>query len=290
MRTAHPNRTFSLLLGIGLMVVLLMGAAAYRAVLAGCPDGIKMSLTCLFFPTHTDLGVHLVSYLFIAFIFLLIATGLIMWRRQRNRTLSLVNNLVITKAADAKLDELLLRVGLKDKVSILDSANSLSFCAGFLSPHIYISQAIVDSFTSEQLEALLLHEKQHLDNYDPIKTLISRLFATVLFLIPFLEDILNGYLVEKEIAADQKAIHIQGHNRGIAGALNMLLQKNFSLPNTGWTVGGSDSLEYRIESLFGTLPPKSFHISLNHIIISFVVIATLLILTITPFPGSHPVI
>ena len=290
MRTAHPNRPFSLLLGIGLMVVLLMGAAAYRAVLAGCPHSSDMSFNCLFSPTHTDIGVHLISYSFVALIFPLVVAGLVMWRRQRNRSLSLVNNLEITKTPEPKVDTLLLRLGLKDKVSILDSTGSLSFCAGFLSPHIYISQAIVNNFTLEQLEALLLHEKQHLDNYDPMKTFTSRLFAAILFFIPCLQDLLDCYLVEKEIAADQKAVRIQGHNRGIAGALNMLLQKNFSLPNTAWTVGGSDSLEYRIESLSGTLPSKSFHLSPYHLIVSLFIIITLLILSVSPFSSSHPAI
>lgn len=290
MRTAHPNRTFSLILGTGIIVMLLGAVASYRIILAGCPNDCKINFACLLLPTHYDMGVHFTSYLLIGAIILLTIIGLIMWRGQRKRTLSLVKNLEITNTSDAKLDELLLRVGLKDKVSILASARSISFCAGFLYPHIYISQAIVDSFTSEQLEALLFHEKQHLENYDPLKTLISRLFATVLFFIPFLQDVMNGYLVEKEIAADQKAIRIQGHNRGIAGALNMLLQENFSFPNNGWVVGGADSLEYRIESLFGTLPRESFHISFIHVIISFIVIGTLLALSITPFPGSHPMI
>lgn len=268
---------------------MLLGAiASYRIILAGCPNDCMVNIVCLLLPTHYDMGLHFLSYFLLGTIFLLTIIGMVIWRGQRKRTLSLVNNLEITNAANAKLDKLLLRVGLKDKVSILDSARSISFCAGFLSPHIYISQAIVDSLTLEQLEALLLHEKQHLENYDPLKTLVSRLFATVLFFIPFLQDILNGYLVEKEIAADQKAIRIQGHNRGIAGALNILIQENSSLPNTAWAVGGADSLEYRIESLFGTLPRESFHISFIHIIISFIVIGTLLTLSITPFPGSHP--
>lgn len=288
MRTAQPNRIFFLLLGIGLTVMLLAATATYRIILAGCPDNCMVNLVCLFLPTHHDMGVHFLGYLFMGTIFLLTATGLILWLRQRNRTVSLVSNLAITSVSDGKLDKLLLRVGLKDKVNILDSTNSLCFCAGFISPRIYISQAIVDRFTVEQLEALLLHEKQHLDNYDPVKTLISRLFATILFFIPFLRDMLNGYLVEKEIAADQKAIRKQGHNRGIAGALDMLLQETLTLPAAGWVVGGSDSLEYRLESLFGNAPREAYHISFSHYIVSLLVITTLLTLSIAPFPPSHP--
>ena len=65
MRAAYPDRTFKVLIGAGAILALLLGIAAYRAILAGCPDGGgKIDLACFFWPTHTDIGVHLLSYAF----------------------------------------------------------------------------------------------------------------------------------------------------------------------------------------------------------------------------------
>ena len=81
MRAMNPNRTFKVLIGAGAILALLLGVAAYRAILSGCPyDGGKIDLACLFLPTHTDIGVHLLSYAFIGTILLGAFSGLVLWR------------------------------------------------------------------------------------------------------------------------------------------------------------------------------------------------------------------
>ncbi len=83
MRAMYPDRTFKVLIGAGAILALLLGVAAYRAILAGCPENHIMStLACLFLPTHTDIGVHLLSYAFMGTILLGVFSGLVLWRRQ----------------------------------------------------------------------------------------------------------------------------------------------------------------------------------------------------------------
>ena len=289
MRGMYPNRAFKVLIGAGAILALLLGAAAYRAILAGCPDSaVKIDLTCLFLPTHTDLGIHLLSYAFIGTILLGASFWLVLWHRQRTGMALFTRNLVVLRASDSELELLTLRLGLKDKVSLLDSEVPLCFCAGFISPHIYLSRGMIDRLTTEQLEALLLHEKHHLENYDPLKTLLGRLVASALFFIPVLPDIFKRYLIEKEIAADQKAIRQQGHYRGIAGALNKLLREHSTVPAKGWAVGGAEALEYRIDNLLGRPPQDIHHIPLRHIITSFLITTVFVVTILVPLPGSHP--
>ncbi len=65
------GRTFKVLIGAGILLMFLLGAAAYRAVMAGCPENLlRLDIVCLFLPTHTDLGIHLLSYVFVGVIFL----------------------------------------------------------------------------------------------------------------------------------------------------------------------------------------------------------------------------
>ncbi len=163
MRAMNPNRTFKVLIGAGAILALLLGVAAYRAILSGCPDGGgKIDLACLFLPTHTDIGVHLLSYAFMGTILLGTFSGLVLWRRQWTKMRLLTRKLAQLRVPDSELKALTRCLDLKDKVHLLDSEVPLCFCAGFISPRIYVSRGMVEKLVPQELEALLLHEKHHL--------------------------------------------------------------------------------------------------------------------------------
>ena len=285
----YPDRAFKVLMGASAILALLLGAAAYRAILAGCPDGGgKIDLSCLFLPTHTDLGIHLLSYAFMGTILLGTYSWLVLWHRQRTKVASLTRNLAALRAPDSELEPLTWRLGLKDKVRLLDSEVPLCFCAGFISPRVYLSRGMVEKLTPEELDALLLHEKHHMENYDPLKMLLGRLVVSALFFIPSLRDIFEHYLIDKEIAADRSAIQSQGYFRGIAGAIEKLLQERSTIPAEGLVVGGAEALSYRIDHLMGHAPRHGLYIPIAHLATSFL-ITTLIIATIlAPLSGSHP--
>ncbi len=271
------------------MLVLLLGAALGRTILAGCPDGWSHStLACLFLPTHTDLGIHLISYVFIGTILLGIYSWLVLLRRPWTKLRSLTSNLALLHAPDNELEPLTRRLGLKDKVHLLDFEAPLCFCAGFISPHIYLSRGMTQKLTPEELEALLLHEKYHLQNHDPLKVLLGKLVVSALFFIPALKDILKRYLIEKEIAADCSATRYQGHSRGIAGALEKLVQGHSTAPAEALAVGGAEALECRIDYLMGRAPQCVYPIPISHIVTSFLIVALTIAAILAPLSGSHP--
>ena len=83
MGAMYPNRTFKVLIGAGVTLAVLLGVATYRTVLTGCPESHNMNiLACLFLPTHTDLSIHLLSYVFIGTILLGVFSGSVLWCRQ----------------------------------------------------------------------------------------------------------------------------------------------------------------------------------------------------------------
>ncbi len=285
----YPSRTFKILIGTSAILALLLGVAVYRATLAGCPGGWdKSGFACLFLPTHTDIGIHLLSYAFMGTIILGTASGLVLWRRQLVKTHTLSKSLALLHASDSELRPLTHRLGLKDKVHLLDSEAPLCFCAGFVSPRIYLSRRIVEKLTPKELEALLLHEKHHLENRAPLKILVGKLVVSTLFFIPALQDILKHYLIEMEIAADRSAIQYQGHRRGIAGALEKIIQECASTPVQGLTIGGTDALTYRIDHLMGRAPQRLYHIPHYRLAPSFLITALTLATILAPLSGSHP--
>ena len=296
MRAVHSDRAFKVLIGAGATLALLFGTAVYRAILAGCPNGGgKIDFACLFLPTHTDLGTHLISYAFMGMIFLGVSFSLVLWCRQWTKMRLLNKNLVVLHVSDSRLGPLTWRLGLKDKVRLLDSKVPLCFCAGFISPHVYLSRGMVAKLTPEELDALLLHEKHHMENHDPLKILLGKLVVSSFFFIPALRDVFKRYLIEKEIAADKSAIRYQGHSMGIAGALKKLVGERSTTPAEGLAVGGAEglavggaeALSYRIDHLMGHASQRGFRFPIPSLITSFL-ITTLTIATIlAPLPGSH---
>ena len=289
MRATYPDRTFKVLIGAGAILALLLGIAAYRAILAGCPENHDTcTFACFFWPAHTDLGVHLLSYAFMGTILLGAISGLVLWRRQWTKMRLLTRKLVQLRIPDSELKALTRCLGLKDKVHLLDSEVPLCFCAGFISPRIYISRGMVEKLVPQELEALLIHEKRHLENHDPLKILLGKLVATALFFIPVLRDMLKHYLIDKEIAADRSAIQYQGHYRGIAGALEKLLQEHSTIPAEGLVAGGAEALSYRIDHLMGHASQPGFRIPIPHFATSFLITALILATIVAPLSGSHP--
>lgn len=286
----HPDRTFKLLIGTSAMLALLLAAAVSRVTMAGCPEGWSESpLACLFLPTHTDLYVHLLGYTFTGAVVSGIFSGLILWRRQWTKGHMLSMESALSPSLTEGLMILIHRLGLQDKVRVLDSDANLCFCAGLISPRIYVFRGAIEKLTTLELEAVLLHEKHHLKNRLPFKKLVVRLIVSILFFIPILQDMLRQFLIEAEIVADSYAIQHQGHRRGIAGALQKMLQEFPKLAWSSITAGGADALTYRIDCLTGRTPRLRYRVPLKRFVTSVIITAFIAASTLLPLPSSHPV-
>lgn len=283
----HPSKPFIVLMGTGVLLVSLLGAAAVHAALAGCAERWTVrELTCLFVPDSGDIGIHLLSYAIAGMVLLGAFSAVMLGRRQWVELRLLIRNLTLLHAPHKGLEPLLRRLGLEDRVCLLDSEDSLCFCAGFASPRIYVSRGLVEKLTPQELEAMLLHEKHHFRNYDPLRVLSARLLVAALFFIPVLKDMLKRYLLEKEVAADRSAIRYQGHSRGLAGALQKLIQERKPVTVA---VGGTEAIEYRIEHLTGHSPQHLYRTPLTGYVTSSLVAGLLLATILVPLSGSRPV-
>jgi beta-lactamase regulating signal transducer with metallopeptidase domain len=267
MRKLPPSRTWYALFGIGTFVVFMLGAAAWQILLQADPTDCSLNgVICLFIPDHSDWYIHLFSYVLMAPLMLALFLFVNTWRKPRSRLNALTNNLASLSATDERLETLAERWDLTGKVHLLDSDDYICFCACFFSPRIYVSRAVVQALTAEELEALLLHEKYHLEHHDPLRILLGELIVSGFFFIPVLGDLFNRYLVRKEIAADQNAIRNQGNRHGIASTLQKLLQKDTGDGTTSFAVSGTEALRNRIDYMLGRVTAEP--IPLWHIVIS----------------------
>src|ERR1039458_5632332 len=160
MKKPRPGRAWYALLVLGALVVFMLGAAAWQVLLQGNPTDCRWKgVICLFIPDFSDWYIHLFSYILMVPLMLALFLFFNVWRKQRTYIKILTNNVTFLALRDIQLENLADRLGLKCRVFLLDSNDYFSFCSGFFYPRIYVSRAIIDSLTAEELEALILHEK-----------------------------------------------------------------------------------------------------------------------------------
>ncbi len=268
MKTPHPGRTWSILFVLGAGTVFILGAAAWHALLQGDPMGCTMNeLECLLVPSRSDLGIHLISYALMTPLMGAMFFWFSAWRHQQSRISKLAGSLSRITCRDNRLDSTAGKLGLQGKVSLIDSEDMLSFCAFFFSPRIFISRGMVNALADRELEAVLVHEKYHLVNRDPLRMFVGRSLVSGLFFAPVLKDLFHRYLSRKEIAADQSAIAYQAHRGGIVGALRKLVEQNAVAPSgLTLTVGATEELERRVAFIVGR--PHKEHLNLSHTLVS----------------------
>ncbi len=257
-------------------------------MIASSPNGgFYTNFVHLFMLNNIDAITHLCCYAFMVMIIAGTYTLSRMWYEQRAKILSLATNVSLLQTSDRELEQLILDPGVRDKVRLIDSDTPICFCAGFISPRIYLSRGMVAKLTPDELEALLLHEKYHMENHDPLKILLGKIVVSALFFIPILRAILKHYLVEKEVAADQSAIRYQGHSHGIAGALyKMLVEKPVAL--NPLAAHGGDAIKYRIDYLTRADSRIRPDIPKLHLAISSLVIAFITFTILAPLPTHLP--
>ncbi len=200
--------------------------------------------------------------------------GLIIFRETRKRVVVL----------PGQLDKLTRGLGLKDSVRLIDVSAPLAFCFGIINPKIYLSTTVVQLMTVEELKAILLHEKHHLDNRDSMTFFLGRLIENLFLFFPLTTEIINGFRVRREIAADGYAIKVLGQKEAIISALRKLLLVESS-PRILPAFADSNTLEERILALKGASGPK--RISKVNVVLSCLGILGLLGIVVTPISAME---
>ena len=116
-------------------------------------------------------------------------------------------------------------VGLQGRVTLIFSERAVAFCYGWFKPRVCMSTGVLDELTDAEVQALLLHERHHLVQRDPLRTSIARVLASAYFFLPVLRALSRQYLVLREIEADREVVEHQGTDRPLLGALYKLLMR-----------------------------------------------------------------
>lgn len=184
-------------------------------------------------------------------------------------------------------------LGMDGKIDLIDDSRLYSFCYGFFRPKVCISHSLADSLTGAELKAVLLHEKFHLENRDPLKILLSRAVAEMLFLLPVASNLRDRYIRAKELAADDATVEFMGTELPLASALLKILRRRGQVLSTELAAIGALSVtEQRIERLLDPTAEFLPAISMPKFVTSMAMLAMLFVVSIMPIyaqPGTNVV-
>ena len=236
----RADRAFALVLGLALVssaiLVALLAVIGPHAthVLTRGPDDVVDAVTLLLLVLATC-G---------------IALGMGSLFRQLLATLTLLRSLVARRIATPRRVRALAReLGLDARIDVVADPRPFSFTYWFRRPRICVSTALVRRLATDELRAVLIHERYHLRQRDPLRLVIARYFAAGLYVVPVVDELASFYALQKEIAADDDAVRHLG-TAPLARALYKLLpdapdrELGLLMPVTGLSV-----TEARIERL-----------------------------------------
>jgi beta-lactamase regulating signal transducer with metallopeptidase domain len=114
-------------------------------------------------------------------------------------------------------------IGIKKKVSVwLSELVDVPSVIGFIKPVILLPASIVNHLSTEQLEAVLLHELAHIKRNDFLINLLQSIIEIILFFNPF-ATLLNNYAKkERENCCDDWVLNYQYNKHHYASALLIL--------------------------------------------------------------------
>ncbi|HSU28269.1 MAG TPA: M56 family metallopeptidase, partial [Chitinophagaceae bacterium] len=119
-------------------------------------------------------------------------------------------------------------------------------------PVILVPLAAINNLSTQQLEAVLLHELSHIRRYDYLFNLIINFIQSVLYFNPFVKALVKTVEREREKSCDEMVIQFEYDPHGYASALLILERKNeFTKPLAVAASGKKNDLLHRVELILG---------------------------------------
>src|SRR5690606_11885641 len=123
---------------------------------------------------------------------------------------------------------------------------------GYLKPVILVPLAAINHLSSQQMEAVLLHELAHIRRHDYLLNLIIRFIQSILYFNPFVNAMVKSIEREREKSCDDIVLQFQYDPHVYASALLTIEKSNhFPRPFAVASSGRRNDLLHRVEWLLG---------------------------------------
>lgn len=154
-------------------------------------------------------------------------------------------------------------LGIRQSVKVYVSELVRSpLTVGYIKPVILLPLAALNHLSTQQVEAILLHELSHIRRYDYLVNLLVSVINTLLYFNPFVKMFMKNLEVERENCCDQLVLQFGYEKVSYASAL--LTLEKLSVQHQALAIGaaGKKYLLDRIEKIVGMEKKKKF--KLNH--------------------------
>ena len=242
------NKYFTVLLGCFLFSSVILGVIFKKYVFLFFHHSVYLcqqviSSWSLRFPGNLGKAVPLIFLAMLLYLAIkLVMTWIKVLKMKRFLSFSIVHSDMVKKLAE--------KLELRNKLFVYRNTCPDAFCFGFINPKIYISTGLVGILSEIELEAVVRHEKHHLENKDALTHIFASVTRTLFPFFPVISDISNRYRVQNEIEADEAAIKGMKSSASLVSVLRKLV--SFDHKNTfdfGPSLGDWDTLETRIKRL-----------------------------------------
>lgn len=181
-----------------------------------------------------------------------------------------------------KVEKLSNNLGLQNRILVFKNIQPQAFCLGIHTSKIYLSTGLIKILSTAELEAVLRHEKYHLENKDILVRFVANLTHIMFPFFPILTDISKQYRIQNEIMADEAAVKGMRNSTYLISVLRKLVSFEpenidvFAIPLAEW-----ETLEFRIHKLINR-QTKDIKMPMGNIVMSFLSFFVLGLLALTP--------
>lgn len=181
-----------------------------------------------------------------------------------------------------QFDQIVSKLDLSGKVFLVNEDRLFAFCHGIRHPKIYLSSGLLSIVNTNELEAILLHEKHHLEHKDALVLLMAELAQSLFPFFPVLSDLIHNYRTERELSADSEVIQKLGDPASLVSILKKLLVAK-PIPQIALAPALADheTLEVRIKALMKK-EVRFTKFGLLNVLVSLTSIGIFVVLTIAP--------
>ena len=215
-----------------------------------------------FFYTFLSFVGNILPYLSVAYIFLLLFLMAKLFNAYRYVHFIAQKNLINPPGyLETFASKVALQLGIPKKIKIWISNHiEVPGTIGFIKPVILIPFASINHLTTQQLEAIILHEFSHIKRNDYLINLLVSIIETILFFNPFITFFIKIIKRERENCCDDFVLQYRYDPHSYASALLRLEQcrKNNVQLSLG-AVSGKKQLLSRIKRITGTNTVNQFN-------------------------------
>lgn len=154
-------------------------------------------------------------------------------------------------------------IGKKVKLYISEIVTS-PLTVGYLKPVILLPVAALNNLSTQQMEAVLLHELSHIRRYDYLVNLMVSVIHTILYFNPFVRLFLKNIEAERENCCDELVLQFGYDRVGYASALLLLEKASSRHQVLTLAATGKKYLLTRIEKIIG-MEKKNKGMKMNHL-------------------------